>query len=127
MRLQPPWPHKSTMVMPCMRQCLWRQQDVLHITCCIQADVSVCLAKLWVLLHRADADALEGMLCLAAATQHIHAAARPELKSAFEPVRQESVSSDNDDYSEEQYVGAQRAGFPRGGHMESEEDKKEKR
>lgn len=77
--------------------------------------------------HRADADALEGMLCLAAATQHAHAAARPELKSAFEPVRQESVSSDNDDYSEEQYVGVQRPGFPRGGHMESEEDKKEKR
>lgn len=73
---------------------------------------------------RADADALEGMLCLAAATQHAETA-RPEPKG-FEPVRQESVSSDND-YSEEQYVTMQRQGFPRGGPLESEEDKKEKR
>ena len=41
-------------------------------------------------------------------------------------MRQESVSSDND-YSEEQYVTTQRQGFPRGSHLESEEDKKEKR
>ena len=39
----------------------------------------------------------------------------------------ESVSSDND-YSEEQYNAAQRQErFSRGGHPESEEDKKEKR
>ena len=49
------------------------------------------------------------------------------LKGAYEPVRQESVSSDND-YSEEQYNGAQRPErFSRGGAPESEEDKKEKR
>ena len=65
------------------------------------------------------------MLCLAAASQHA-GTIRPELKGSFEPIRQESVSSDND-YSEEQYVTTQRQGFPRGSHLESEEDKKEKR
>ena len=49
------------------------------------------------------------------------------LKGAYEPMRQESVSSDND-YSEEQYNAAQRQErFSRGGHPESEEDKKDKR
>ena len=68
---------------------------------------------------------MEGMLCLAAASQHA-GTVRPELKGGFEPMRQESVSSDND-YSEEQYVTTQRLGFPRGSNLESEEDKKEKR
>ncbi len=48
------------------------------------------------------------------------------LKGAYEPMRQESVSSDND-YSEEQYNAQRQERFSRGGHPESEEDKKEKR
>ena len=78
-------------------------------------------------LCRADEDALEGMLRLAAATQQADPVRPVALRGAFEPVRQESVSSDND-YSEEQYTAAQRQErFPRGGAPESEEDKKEKR
>ena len=106
-----------------MAQTCCTARQSLHSRRCSSAPSS----PVGALTHRADADALEGMLCLAAATQHAHAAARPELQSAFEPMRQESVSSDNDDYSEEQYVGVQRPRFPRGSHMESEEDKKEKR
>ena len=67
------------------------------------------------------------MLCLAAATQQANTVRPVALKGAYEPMRQESVSSDND-YSEEQYNAAQRQErFSRGGHPESEEDKKEKR
>ena len=67
------------------------------------------------------------MLRLAAATQQADPVRPVALRGAFEPVRQESVSSDND-YSEEQYNAAQRQErFSRGGAPESEEDKKEKR
>lgn len=64
------------------------------------------------------------MLCLAAATQQANTARPAALRASFEPMRQESVSSDNDD-SEMQYVGAQRRS--RDEQPESEEDKKEKR
>ena len=79
--------------------------------------------------------ALQGMLVLAAATQHAegheeHAGAAGGVQAGaqLQPQvrRHESASSDNE-YSEGQYAPPQRAPPRTAGHLESEEEKKEKR
>ena len=76
------------------------------------------------------------MLVLAAATQHAEghkeqagAAAAAPLDTEQPPHvrRHESANSDEDDYSEGQYAPQQRTAQRGSGHLESEEDKKEKR